>query len=115
MVLGICDLEFYARGHLAIKMLITKKIKIGKNYIEALTVKLQTKNLIVLNGKKGYVMCGYLNLEAAEKFNDVAVKITGVSTIDDALNSQVHSCTSAAKTLGIKDGQPIKEILSIIA
>ncbi|MFA6282378.1 MAG: DUF1805 domain-containing protein [Candidatus Omnitrophota bacterium] len=96
-------------------MLITKKIKVGEKYIEAIEMKLQTKNLILLRGDKGYIMCGYLNLEAAEKFNDVAVKITGVSTIDDALKTQVHSCTSAAKALGIKDGQPINEVLSIIA
>ena len=96
-------------------MLVTKKIKIGKNYIEALMMKFQTKNLIVLSGKKGYVMCGYLNLKAAQKFNDVAVKITGVSTINEALNSQVHSCTTGARALGIKKGQRIKEVLSIIA
>ncbi|MFA5270958.1 MAG: DUF1805 domain-containing protein [Candidatus Omnitrophota bacterium] len=96
-------------------MIITKKIKFGKKCIEALMVKLQKKNLIVLRGKNGYIMCGYLNLKAAQKINDVAVMIKGVSTINDALKTQVHSCTSAAKCLGIKDGQPIKEILVIIA
>jgi uncharacterized protein YunC (DUF1805 family) len=96
-------------------MLVTRKIKVGKNYIEALMIKFQTKNLIVFNGKNGYCMCGYLNLKAAARFNDVAVKITGVSTIDDALKAQVHSCTTGARALGIKKGQPIREVLDIIA
>ncbi len=92
-----------------------KEIKIEGKTIEVLATKLGAKNLVLLKGAKGYVMCGYLNLEVAEKFNDVAVKITGVSTIEEALKAQAHSCTSRAKTLGIKDGQPIKEVLAIIA
>ena len=92
-----------------------KKIKVGKKYIEAVWVKLQSKNLILLNGSRGYVMCGYLNLSAAEKFKDAAVKITGVSTIEEALKSTVHSCTGIARKAGIYKGQPIKEVLRIIA
>ncbi|TAN61001.1 DUF1805 domain-containing protein [bacterium] len=92
-----------------------KKIKVGKKYIEAVWVKLQSKNLILLNGSRGYVMCGYLNLSAAEKFKDAAVKITGVSTIEEALKAAVHSATSPARRLGIYNGQPIKEVLKIIA
>jgi uncharacterized protein YunC (DUF1805 family) len=92
-----------------------KEIKVGDKKIEAILMPLLEKNLIVLRGKKGYIMCGYLNLEAAEKFDEVAVKITGVSTIDDALRTSVHSCSSQATKLGIHPGQPIQEVLSLIA
>lgn len=91
-----------------------KKIKVGKKYIEAIWVNLQSKNFILLRGSRGYVMCGYLNLRAAEKFKDAAVKITGISTIDEALKAGVHSCTSTARKLGIYRGKPIKEVLKII-
>lgn len=92
-----------------------KKVKVGKKCIEAIWVSLQNKNFILLKGSRGYVMCGYLNLKAAEKFKDAAVKITGVSTIGEALKARVHSCTSIARKLGIYKGQPIKEVLKIIA
>ncbi len=59
-------------------------------------------------------MCGYLNLSVAERFHDVAIKIVGVSTLNSAFNSKVHSCTSAAKKIGIYKGQPVKEVLKII-
>lgn len=75
---------------------------------------LQSKNLVVLAGSRGYVMCGYLDLKTADKFKDVAVKITGVSTINDALNATVHSCSSGAKKLGIAKGTPIKNLLKVI-
>lgn len=92
-----------------------KKIKLGKKIIEAILVKLQHKNLILLKGSKGYVMCGYLNLKAAQKFKEAAVKIVGVSTISEALKTKVFSCTNAAKRLGIYKGQPVREVLQIIA
>jgi uncharacterized protein YunC (DUF1805 family) len=96
-------------------MLKYKKIKIGKKYIEAICVNLGSKNLILLRGSRGYVMCGYLDLEVAEKFKDVAVKIVGVSTIQQALKAKVHSCTSQARRLGISQGQSVPEVLKIIA
>lgn len=92
-----------------------KKIKIGNGKIEALEIKLLSKTLILLRGSRGYIMCGYLNLSAAEKCKDAAVKITGVSNIEEALKAQVHSCTSAARRLGIYKGQLVKKALSTLA
>lgn len=92
-----------------------QKIKIGDKSVSAWMIRLQKKNLILLKGRKGYVMCGYLNLRAAERFKDVAVKIVGVSTVRDALKTKVHSCTSPARRLGIRKGQPLKEALRLIA
>ena len=92
-----------------------KKIKIGRQTVGALCIRLLSKNLILLKGRRGYVMCGYLNMKAAEKFKDVAAKIVGVSTIEQAFKARVHSCTSPARRLGISKGQPIKEVLKIIA
>ncbi len=96
-------------------MIEHRKIQIGPGVIEALACELTGKNLIVLRGSRGYVMCGYLDLAASEKFNDVAVKITGVSTIDDALKARVVSCTTAAMKAGIAPGQNIQDVLKIIA
>ena len=95
-------------------MIVVKKLKVGKKYIRALLIPLQTKNFILLRGKKGYVMCGYLNLKVAGKFQDAAVKIAGVSTIEQALKTTVHSLTYPARRLGIYKGQPIKDVLKII-
>lgn len=96
-------------------MLVSRKIKVGKKYVLGLCLKLSGKSLIVLSGRKGYVMCGYLNLGAANKFKDVAVKISGVSNLKEALNAKVHSATHMAKKLGIRKNQPIKDVLKVIA
>ena len=91
-----------------------RKIPVGSEFVEAVAMTLLSKNLVVIRGSKGYVMCGYLDMSVAEKFNDVAVKVTGVATIDDALQSTVHSCSCAARNLGIREGQPVKDILPLI-
>lgn len=78
-------------------------------------MKLQHKNLVLLKGSKGYIMCGYLNLKTAEKFGEAAVKITGVSNIKEALKTSAYSLTTAAKKLGIRKGQPIAEVLKLLA
>ena len=95
-------------------MIKREKIKIGAKYIEAILINLQSKNLILLRGSRGYAMCGYLNMKTAGKFKDVAIKITGISTIEEALKTSVHSCTSSARKLGIYKGQLIREVLKII-
>ena len=98
------------------KRLKLKRIRLqDKNYIDALAFDLSGKKLIVLRGSRGYVMCGYLNLKAAEKFKDAAAKIIGISSIEEALKSKIHSSTKKARSLGIFKGQSVKEVLKIIA
>ena len=92
-----------------------KKIGVGKTYILALEFKLLDKKLIVLRGRKGYIMCGYLNLSVAQKFGDCAAKITGVSNVKEALRARIHSCTYAAKRSGIHKGQSVRDALAMIA
>lgn len=91
-----------------------KKIKVSNKYVDAFLIKLQTKNLILLICKNGYIMCGYLNLKIANKFKDVAIKVVGVSSIEDTLKAKVQSCSYEAKKIGIYKGQSIKEALKII-
>ncbi|MCM8819186.1 MAG: DUF1805 domain-containing protein [Candidatus Omnitrophica bacterium] len=91
------------------------KLKVGKKFVKALIFPLQTKNLIIIRGSKGYIMCGYLNLAVADKFGDLAVKVVGVNTIEDVLKAKVFGLSKLAKKIGIFKGQPIKEVLKVIA
>jgi len=78
-------------------------------------VSLPNANLILLLGKKGFVMCGYLNLEAAEKLGDAAAIVTGVSTIEEALNADVKKVTSKARELGVREGMSGEEALKLLS
>jgi uncharacterized protein YunC (DUF1805 family) len=96
-------------------MFIHKKIKVGAKRIDAFRTKLLAKDLILLKGSKGFIMCGYLNLSAAQRSGDIAAKITGVRTIEEALKTNIHSCTAQAKKAGLRAGQPVKDALKLLA
>jgi len=96
-------------------MITTKELKVNGHTVETLCMKLMEKSLIVLRGSKGYIMCGYLNMDAANKFNEVAVKVTGVATIDDVLKAKSAEVSLAAEKLGIKKDMPVSEVLALIA
>jgi uncharacterized protein YunC (DUF1805 family) len=95
-------------------MLKKKIIKIGKKKIGAVAIRLLSKTFILLKGDRGYIMCGYLNLKAAQKFRDAACKIVGVATIEDALKAKIHSCTTQARKLGIAPGDTVRVALKKI-
>lgn len=60
--------------------------------------------LLLIIAEKGFVMCGFLNVEAAERLEVVAAMVSGVKTFEDVLNAQVKAATSKAKSLGVEVG-----------
>lgn len=67
--------------------------------------------LLILQAKKGYLMCGYLNMNTANKLGDIAGKVTGVKTYDDMLNATVIEVSENAKNQGLKEGMKGQEFL----
>jgi uncharacterized protein YunC (DUF1805 family) len=68
--------------------------------------------LLLIKGEKGFVICGYLNLEVAEKLGAAAAIVSGVKTFDDVLNAEIKAATSKAKELGVEPGKVVKEVIS---
>ena len=60
--------------------------------------------LLLLTAEKGFVMCGFLNVEAAERTGVSAAMVSGVKTFEDVLNAPVKAMTSKARSLGIQEG-----------
>jgi uncharacterized protein YunC (DUF1805 family) len=67
--------------------------------------------LLLLIAEKGFVMCGFLNIEAAERLGVAAAMVSGVKTFDDVLNAQVKAVTSKAKSVGVEVGMKGNEAL----
>jgi uncharacterized protein YunC (DUF1805 family) len=67
--------------------------------------------LLLITAEKGFAMCGFLNVEAAEKLNVAAAVVSGVKTFDDMFNGQVKAATNKAKSLGIEVGMKGAEAL----
>jgi len=90
-------------------------IKIGEKSATGLRVELpDSPPLVAIIGEKGFVMCGFLNMEAAERLKVAAATVSGVNTFEDALQAQVKAATSKAQALGIKPGMKGVEALRIL-
>ena len=59
-------------------------------------------------------MCGFLNMDAAEKVGAVAAMVSGVKTFDDALDAEVKAFTSKAGMKGIKRGMKGREAVKLL-
>jgi uncharacterized protein YunC (DUF1805 family) len=70
--------------------------------------------LLLVIGEKGFVMCGFLNMDAAEKLSVTAAMVRGVETFDDVLDAEVREVTSKAQKRGIRAGMTGKEALKLL-
>jgi uncharacterized protein YunC (DUF1805 family) len=91
-----------------------EKIELDGGFAIGLNFQMQSAPLLLIKADKGFVMCGYLDMETADALGDIAVKVKGVSTFDDVLDAAVVGATSAAIRLGIKLGMTGKEALELM-
>jgi len=56
-------------------------------------------------------MCGFLNVEAAEKLGVAAAMVSGVKAFEDLLNAEVKAATTKAKNSGVDSGMKGSEAL----
>ncbi len=67
--------------------------------------------LLLIIAEKGFVMCGLLNIETAEKISVAAAMVGGVKDLEDVLNAQIGAVTSKARSLGVEAGMKAPEAL----
>ena len=97
-------------------MILNSEIRLKKGVVTGSLIKLQNASLIVINSSNGYLMCGYLNIDTANKLGDIAGKVTGINDFKEALEAKIVELSDNAKKLGLKTGisgrQFLNEILS---
>lgn len=88
-------------------------VKVGDKACLGVKVELpESPPLLLVVAEKGFVMCGFLNIEAAERLGVAAAMVSGVKTFEDVLNAEVKAATTKAKSLGIQPGMRGAEALT---
>ncbi len=87
----------------------------GKNCLGLRTDLPDSPPLLLIIAEKGFVMCGYLNVDAAEKIGVAAAMVSGVKSFEDVLNAQVKAVTTKAKNLGAEVGISATEALRLMS
>jgi uncharacterized protein YunC (DUF1805 family) len=84
----------------------------GKEFQGVLSTLPNLPPLILIKGDKGFVMCGYLNIDVAEKLGATAAIVSGVKSFDDVLNAKIKTATSKAKDIGVEPEKIVKEVIT---
>jgi len=87
------------------------KIKVANGFVEGYKVDMDNAPLILVKAKRGFVMCGYLNIEAAKGLGDAAARVTGVRSFEDLLAAHIVDVTERAEALGVVRGMTGKAAL----
>jgi uncharacterized protein YunC (DUF1805 family)/acylphosphatase len=81
-----------------------EKIKLFGGDADGFSLNIGNAPLLIIKAEKGYLMCGYLNMNAANKLGDVAGRVTGVKNFDDMLKAEVAEISKNAEKIGIEVG-----------
>jgi uncharacterized protein YunC (DUF1805 family) len=92
----------------------TKHIHLENGIVVGILVEMQSAPLLIVKAKRGYLMCGYLNMEAANKMGDAAGRVTGVRTFEDVLEATVIEVSEGAKSFGAQEGMKGREFLKAL-
>jgi uncharacterized protein YunC (DUF1805 family) len=60
--------------------------------------------ILVIQGSKGMLGCGYLSIPTAEKLGHALAIVSGVSTYEDMLKAEIKAVSTAAQAAGITIG-----------
>jgi len=85
----------------------------GKKF-EFFKIELFTAPLLLLKGGKGFIMCGYLNIEAADRLGEAAARVTGVKDLESFLQAKLVEVTKNAESLGLYKGMRVEKALPFL-
>ena len=91
--------------------MIVEKINLQNGTGLGLNFDMNNAPIIVIKADKGFVMCGYLDINAANKLGDAAAKVKGVNSFEDVLNAEIIDVSQPAKEFGIDTGMTGREAL----
>jgi uncharacterized protein YunC (DUF1805 family) len=96
-------------------MIKIDKISAGGGTFQGLKVELKhLPPLLLIEGEKGFVMCGYLNIDAAESLGATAAVVSGVNSFEDVLDAEIKTSTTKAKALGLEPGRVVRDVIKAL-
>ena len=98
------------------RLIYIEKVKIDDETVLGLKVELpDSPPLLLMVGEKGFIMCGYLNVEVAERLQVAAAMVSGVKSFQDVLEAEIKAATSKAREMGISLSMKGREALRKLA
>ena len=70
--------------------------------------------LLIIKGSKGFLGCGYINVESCNKTGEACGIVSAVRTHDDMLVAELRAVSSEAAKLGLRVGMKGQEALELL-
>ncbi len=69
--------------------------------------------LLIIKGSKGFLACGYINVETCNKTGEACAIVIGVKTHEEMLHAGIKAVSTEAARLGVRVGMKGEEALEI--
>lgn len=95
-------------------MIQIETLSLYGNAYTGIRIDTQPAPTVLITGKDGFLMCGYLNIDAADKVGAMAVSTSGVNTFEDLLNKEVGKISLKARERGVTQGMKGRDALKFL-
>ncbi len=96
-------------------MIEIKKLRVLDKEADAVSINTGKTFALIIKAERGFLGCGYFDINVANKVGDVAAIVTGVKTFEDMLNAKLVAVSNEAKKLGIKEDMNGKQALALMS
>lgn len=69
--------------------------------------------LLIIRGPRGFLACGYINVDACDRTGEACAIVTGVKTHEDMLDADVKAVSTEAERLGVRVGMKGRDALGL--
>ena len=90
----------------------TRTVQVGDDVFTAYTIELFAAPVFLIKAKFGYVMCGLLDINTANKLGDAAAVVRGVNSVEEVLAKTVSDISVKALEKGVVKGMTGLEALA---
>ncbi|MBW1997379.1 MAG: DUF1805 domain-containing protein [Deltaproteobacteria bacterium] len=67
--------------------------------------------LLIIKGERGFLGCGYINVDACNRTGEACAVVTGVKTHEDMLDADIKAVSVEAERLGVRVGMKGRDAL----
>ena len=96
-------------------MLTSETLTVDGAALLGIRVDLPDAPVLMIDGKKGLVACGYFSIETADKVGHALAVVSGVNSLDDVLAGKVKAVSDKAAELGVSPAMTGAEAAQILA
>jgi uncharacterized protein YunC (DUF1805 family) len=69
--------------------------------------------LLIVKGARGFLACGYINIETCNRTGEACAIVTGVKSHEDMLYAEIQAVSHEAEKLGVHPGMKGMEAVEI--